>query len=452
MVNSGNFAYVILARRSSASVESGTSSGVFPAAHRMLATLCVLNMCGASSHARTTAASSASPVSRDTRQRIVEMAQMTFESSMLLNPSAAPGDVMYAENARAVAGAMPFSAMSLDETSPPFRCSSCFFSTASAHIELETPCGMNASPRGGRASRSRIAPSSASVARTTRTSRVSSSAADARAFPSASAATGAAWPLDGAASAPGPLCIFASAHAALDRFCDENAAPSKAATLRSRLAKRFGQCAEPLAAARLDPTPSARASPPPPPPFANDSAVLPQLAKPHSAQDTSRAPHTPWNSAALGCEAASGAAKRSRDASSAASSFWKRGSSTRRAASCVRRPRAERLSFPSLWIAVEKFTAVNVRACASAYSSTASQLSHDESVPVCCRILFLRAAAAGDAGSGALFRPPRDSPRPPDPPRPPWRRSGTACAPEPGPAPPRARWPRGASGPRRPSP
>ena len=107
VVNSGNFAYVMRAKRSSARVDKGTSSGVFPAAHKMLATLCVLNTCGASSHARTTASLSASPTASDTRHRIVEMAHMTFESSMLLNSKAAPGAAMYSENARAVAVDMP---------------------------------------------------------------------------------------------------------------------------------------------------------------------------------------------------------------------------------------------------------------------------------------------------------------------------------------------------------
>ena len=432
MVNSGNFAYVIFAKRSSAAVDRGTSSGVFPAAHRMFATLCVLNMCGASSHARTTASSSASPVSRDTTQRIVEMAQMMFESSMLLNPATEPGASMYSENARAVSAEMPYDASLLSpsctttDPSPVFLWCSCFFSTASAHIEFETPCGMNASPFGGFVNRSRMAPSSESVAFHTRASTDSS-----------------------VNRAPGPLCIFASAHTALDRFCDENAAPSNAATLRNKLAKRFAQCA--VVAPRAGFFPSTLS--------ANISAVLPQFANPHRAQETSRAPQTPWNSSAPGCVETSGDANSASDAASAVSRFKNRGSSMRRDARLVRRPRAERFSFPSLWIAVEKFTAVNVRACVSAYSSTSSHVSHEDSVVVCCRIVFLRAAAAGDAGSTALFRPPRDpggGEPPPRPPRPPWRRSALACAPEEVPPPredpPRACSPRDDWGPRRPSP
>ena len=95
------------AKRSSARTDKGTSSGVFPAAHKMLATLCVLNTCGASSHARTTASLSASPTASDTRQRLVEMAHMTFGELHALEFESGASAAMYSENARAVAVDMP---------------------------------------------------------------------------------------------------------------------------------------------------------------------------------------------------------------------------------------------------------------------------------------------------------------------------------------------------------
>ena len=107
--------------------------------------------------------------------------------------------------------------------------------------------------------------------------------------------------------------------------------------MRSKSAKSSGQCAQTAPLELLDATPAFHIS-----------AVLPQLAKPHSAQDTSRAPQTPWNSATLGCADASGDANSARDAASAVSNSANRGSSIKRAASFVRRPRAERFSFPSL--------------------------------------------------------------------------------------------------------
>mmetsp|Transcript_8428 Transcript_8428/g.31483 ORF Transcript_8428/g.31483 Transcript_8428/m.31483 type:complete len:208 (-) Transcript_8428:1223-1846(-) len=88
VVNSPNLLYVILASASRTFTSRGTNSGVFPAAQRMFATDCVLNIFGDSRHARTTSAFKTSLTPGFITAFPVEIAQTMLDSSMDLKPFA----------------------------------------------------------------------------------------------------------------------------------------------------------------------------------------------------------------------------------------------------------------------------------------------------------------------------------------------------------------------------